>query len=67
MALEIAKARAIDREISLPSNIKGFDDRAFIVSIGPSGLTVREKNRSEARSVTWRELLSFLCLHCPER
>jgi len=67
MALDINTARAIDREVSLPSNIRGFDDRAFVVSIGPSGLVVREKNQSAARSVTWRELLSFMCLHCPER
>lgn len=67
MALNIESARAIDREINLPSSIRGFEDRAFIVSIGPAGISVREKNRSESRSMTWREILSYACMHCPER
>lgn len=67
MALDINTARPIDREVQLPSNIRGFEDRQFIVSIGPAGISVREKNRSESRSMTWREILSYACMHCPER
>lgn len=66
MALSINDARPIEREITLKSNVRGFEDRAFVVSVGPNGITVREKNRTARRACTWRDLLSYLCLHAPE-
>lgn len=67
MALAIEDARPTTREITLPSSIRGFDDRTFKVTCSAKGIEVREKgDRGVARRLSWREFMSWVVLHCPE-
>lgn len=66
MALPVTEARAIEREITLKSSLKGFDDRIFLLGLSGSGLTLREKGKRESRKMSFEDFVRWMVVHAPE-
>lgn len=65
MSLDIEKARAIERTVTIKGSAKGLPARDFIVRVGARGITVRRKGEANERdmSITWRQLIGILLVH----
>jgi hypothetical protein len=67
MALAVNKARPIEREVKVPSGIKGYEDRVFLIGINSAGITLREKGKREYRSMQFANFARWMFTHAPLR
>jgi hypothetical protein len=67
MALSVEKARSIEREVTIRSSVKGLPNREYLIGLTGSGVTLREKGAREARSLTYRQLIGMMLIHCSEK
>ncbi len=67
MALSVKAARPVEREITIPSGVKGYPDRVFLIKITGKGLTFREKGKREYRSIKFADLARWMVMHAPIR
>lgn len=62
---DIATQSPIHREVTVPSQVPGMEDRVLIITIDSNGLCLREKGKHSAptRRMTWAQWVRFMFTH----
>lgn len=57
--------KIIKRRVKIRSSDRAMADRTFVISIGPSGLTVREFGapKEDGLSLSWRSVIGHALIH----
>ena len=57
--------KTLKRRVKIRSSDRAMADRTFVITIGPSGLTVREFGapKEDGMSVSWRSIIGHVLIH----